>query len=285
MNGLIKLVPPCLGLVLLAACGILDTGTELQEAERVSPQGSSFDKSLYEGYIDQSRKEFAEGDYRASDDFAVRAVASGTGGGVEPDDISYRRVPRDKLREMADNRQRLMAALADGAAERKPIEAAEAQVSYDCWIQEVEENRQPEDIAACRDGFMTALAKLEDRPVAAAAPPPPPQPKSGPWVVNFEFDRSELTPNARAILTDMIEEAKKSGFQTISLGGHTDLVGPSDYNKALSKRRYRTVADFLIESGIQKEKIVGAGFGLNKPIINTPKPEERNRRVEIELSR
>ena len=280
MNGMTKIMAPCLGLVLLAAC----SGTELQEAERVSPQGSTFDKTLYEGYIDQSRKEFAEGDYRASDDFAVRAVASGTGGGVEPDDIKYRRVPRDKLREMADNRQRLMAALADGAAERKPIEAAEAQVSYDCWIQEVEENRQPEDIAACRDGFMTALAKLEDRPVAAA-PAPAPQPRSGPWVVNFEFDRSELTPNARAILTEMIEEAKKSGFQTISLGGHTDLVGPSDYNKALSKRRYRAVADFLIESGIQKEKIVGAGFGLNKPVVDTPKPEERNRRVEIELSR
>jgi len=83
----------------------------------------------------------------------------------------------------------------------------------------------------------------------------------------------------------MIEEAKKSGFQTISLGGHTALVGPADYNKALSKRRYRAVADFLIESGIQKEKIVGAGFGLNKPIIDTPEPEKKNRRVEIELSR
>ena len=283
MNGLTKLVPPCLGLVLLAACGILDTGTELQKAERVSPQGSTFDNSLYEGYMDQSRKEFAEGDYRASDDFAVRAMASGAGNSVEPDDISYRRVPRDKLREMADNRQRLMAAMADGAAERKPIEAAEAQVKYDCWIQEVEENRQPEDIAACRDGFMTALAKLEDRPVAAAAPAP--QPKSGPWVVNFEFDRSELTPNARAILTEMIEEAKKSGFQTISLGGHTDLVGPADYNKELSRRRYRAVADFLIESGIEKQKIVGAGFGLNKPVVDTPEPEKRNRRVEIELSR
>lgn len=281
MNGLTKLVPPCLGLVLLAACGVGVTGTELQEAERVSPQGSTFDKTLYEGYIDQSRKEFAEGDYRASDDFAERAVASGTGGGVEPDDISYRRVPRDKLREMADNRQRLMAALADGAAERKPIEAAEAQISYDCWIQEVEENRQPEDIAACRDGFMTALAKLEDRPVAAAAPAP--QPSTGPWVVNFEFDRSELTPGARELLIDLVKEAKKSGFQTINLGGYTDLVGSSDYNLELSDKRYRAVADFLIESGIQKEKILGTGFGKKDPVVDTPGPELLNRRVQIEL--
>ncbi len=280
MKGLTNILSPCLGLVLLAACG-----TGLQEAEGVSPQGSSFEKNLYEGYVELSRGEFAEGDYRASDDFAERAVASGTGGGVEPDDIGNRRVPKDKLREVSANRQLLMTALAEGAAEKKPIEAAQAQVSFDCWIQELEENRQPEDIAACREGFMTAVAKLEDKPVAAAAPAPAPQPSPGPWVVNFEFNRSELTPNARSILIEMIEEAKKSGFQTINLGGHTDLVGSADYNKALSKKRYRAVADFLIESGIQKEKIVGAGYGLNKPIVDTPDPEERNRRVEIKLSR
>ncbi|MDJ0946744.1 MAG: OmpA family protein [Kiloniellales bacterium] len=279
MNGLTKAIASCLGLVLLTACG-----TKLQEAERVSPQGAAFDQNLYDGYMELSRSEFGEGDYRASDDFATSALAAGKGGGVQPVEIGERRVPRDKLDEVSSARLRLMAELAEGAAEKKPIEAAEAQVKFDCWMQELEENRQPEDIANCRDGFMTALAKLEERPVAAA-PAPAPQAPPGPWVVNFEFDRSELTPNARAILTDMIEAAKKSGFETISLGGHTDLVGPADYNKELSKKRYRAVADFLIESGIQKEKIVGAGFGPNKPIVNTPKPEERNRRVEINLSR
>ena len=281
MNGLTKLLPPCLGLLLLAACG-----TGLEKAERVSPEGSSFDRSLYQGYVDLAKTEFAEGDYRDSDSFAERALASGTVGGVAPEKVDARGLPADKVNELTTARQRLVAALAAGAAEKKPIEAAQAQVSFDCWMQEQEENRQPDDIAGCRGNFMTALAALEAQPVAAApAPAPTPDPLPGPWVVNFDFDRSELTPQARSVLTDMVNSAKKSDFMTISVNGFTDLVGKDDYNESLSRARTQAVVDFLIESGVQKDKIVGSAFGASRPVVPTQEPEERNRRVEIRLSR
>ncbi len=277
MNGLTKILPPCLGLLLLAACG-----TGLQKAEDVSPQGSSFDQNLYQGYVGLAKDEYAEGDYQDSDTFAERAVASGTVGGIEPEKIDARGLPADKVNELTTARQRLVTALAEGAAEKKPFEAAQAQVMFDCWMQEQEENRQSKDIEACRGGFMTAVAKLEETPVAAA---PAPAPLPGPWVVNFEFDRSDLTPNARSVLTDMVNAVKESEFQRIDVNGFTDLVGQDGYNKSLSEERTRAVVDFLIESGVQKDKIVGSAFGASRPVVPTQEPEERNRRVEIKLSR
>ena len=279
MNGLMKILPPCLGLLALAACG-----TGLEKAEGVSPQGSSFDQNLYQGYVGLAKDEFAEGDYRDSDTFAERAVASGTQGGVEPEKIDARGLPADKVNELTTARQRLVTALADGAGEKKPFEAAQAQVMFDCWMQEQEENRQSQDIENCRGGFLTAVAKLEEKPVAAA-PAPAPEPLPGPWVVNFEFDRSELTPNARSVLTDMVNAVKESEFQRIDVNGFTDLVGKDGYNKSLSEERTRAVVDFLIESGVQKDKIVGSGLGASRPVVPTQEPEERNRRVEIKLSR
>lgn len=280
MNGLTKLLIPCASLLLLAACG-----TQLERAERISPEGSAFDKGLYDGYVELAKGEFGEGDYQDSDTFAGRAITAGTGGSIGPEKIDARGLPADKVAELASARERLMAAMAAGAAEKKPSEAARAQVMFDCWMQEQEENFQPEDIAACRGDFMTELAKLEKAPKVAAAPAPAPEPPVGPWVVNFEFNRSDLTPDARAVLADVVSAAKKSDVQTISLGGYTDLVGSSQYNDALSQKRTDAVVNFLLESGIQKEKIVGSSFGKNDPVVNTPDPEVKNRRVEIEFAK
>ncbi len=282
MNGLKKVLLPFAGLLLLAGCG-----TELENAEGITPQGTNFDKSLYEGYVDLAKGEYGEGDYQDSDTFARRAISAGSGDGIGPEKIEARGLPGDKVDELASARKRLVSALAEGAAERKPLEAAKAQVSFDCWMQEQEENFQPDDIAACRDGFLDAVAQLEEEPKVAAAPEPAPAPATlpGPWVVNFDFNGSELTPGARAVLADVVKAAKKADFQTIRVGGYTDLVGRDGYNDALSANRTNAVVDFLIQSGIEKGKISGAHFGKQNPVVNTPEPELKNRRVEIELTR
>src|SRR3546814_7146483 len=63
---------------------------------------------------------------------------------------------------LTSSRERLMAVLAAGAAQSDPTQAAEAQVAFDCWMQEQEENFQPDDIAACRDRFEAAMARSEE---------------------------------------------------------------------------------------------------------------------------
>jgi outer membrane protein OmpA-like peptidoglycan-associated protein len=272
------------GLVLLSGC----TGLGLQEAEMMSPQGNTFDRALRDGYLDLSRAEYDEADYRDSDKFAERSMAAARGETVQPEAIGARDLPADNVGELTSARQRLVSVLSAGAAQTKALDAAEAQVAFDCWMQEQEEDIQPDDIAACRGRFMTAMARLEAQPPAAApAPPPPPapmvEPMPGPFTVYFEFDDAELTADARATLADVVAAAQRSDIEAINITGYTDLSGAEAYNQVLSERRANSVIEFLVGSGVDAAGIVGRGLGESNPVVATEEPEARNRRVEIEF--
>ncbi|MEO3430927.1 OmpA family protein [Pelagibius sp. CAU 1746] len=285
MNRVIRTFLAVAGLALLSGCA----GFGLQEAQMASPQGSAFDQALYSGYLDLSEKEFDEADYIDSDHFAERAMAAARGDTVQPEEISARELPGNKVGTLTGARERLVAALAAGAPSRQPADAAEAQVSFDCWMQEQEENFQPDDIAACQNRFIAAMERLEPKPMAAPAPPPPPAPAPmalpGPFVVYFDFDSSALTSQAQVELADVVEAAEKTGDGAIDITGYTDLSGAEAYNQVLSERRANSVIEFLVTGGVDAARIVGRGLGEANPVVMTEAPEQRNRRVEIEFRR
>lgn len=287
MNRFMRLTLAAAGLALLSGCA----GFGLQEAQQVPPQGDTHARALRAGYLDLSQKEFDEGDYIDSDRFAGRSVTAATGGSVGPEEIAARDLPSDRVGVLTAARQRLVAGLASDAARDKPVVAAEAQVAFDCWMQEQEENFQPDDIAACRDRFIAAMEELEAHPpmAAPAPPPPPPAPEPmalpGPFVVYFDFDRADLTTAARTELADVIEAAEKTDGETINITGYTDLAGAEAYNQVLSERRANSVIEFLVGGGVDAARIVGRGLGEANPVVMTEAPEQRNRRVEIEFER
>lgn len=284
MNRYLRVVLAAAAIALLSGCA----GFGLQEAERASPQGNTHQRALQQGYLELSRAEFDEGDYWDSDTFAERSMAAGRGETVQPEAISERDLPADMVGTLTAARQRLTSALAAGAAQSKPMEAAEAQVAFDCWMQEQEENFQPDDIAACRNRFEAAMAQLEAQPpapppAAAPAPAPAPMPAPGPFTVYFDFDRADLTADARAELADVVRAAQQSSNSTINITGYTDLAGAEAYNQVLSERRANSVIEFLVGSGVDAARIVGRGLGESNPVVATEAPEQRNRRVEIEF--
>ncbi len=270
--------------LILAGC----SGMELQRAERLKPKGSEFSKNLYSGYIGLSQSEYSEGDYEDSDAFAMRAsTAAGNKPGT-PEAIAQRKLPKGKVGELSKARGRLMAALSAGARDKAPIQAANAQVLFDCWMQEQEENFQPEDIARCRAGFMDAIAMLEEVPpkkVVKAAPPPKPLP--GPYMVFFEFDKAELTDDGKAILAAVVKDAAGAKGAKIFTSGHTDRAGANAYNDTLAKMRVDAVRQYLLDSGIGKVSVLTASYGENQPMVNTEDgaSEPKNRRVEIKFAR
>ncbi len=102
----------------------------------------------------------------------------------------------------------------------------------------------------------------------------------------FEFDKSELLPAS-------FEELEKlyiflsTNDVSIIISGHTDNIGSSEYNKALSLARARAVSEWLIGKGIDNSRIQIAGFGSDLPLFENDTEAHRtiNRRVEFTIKR
>lgn len=286
MNSLRIMVVGCCAALLLGAC----SGMELEKAERMSAGGTQFDKDLYTGYIGLAKDEYAEGDYEDSDNFATRAALSASGKPTVPEEIGMRKLPNDKVGELTDARSRLMAALAAGAREKAPKEAASAQVMFDCWMQEQEENFQPEDIARCRGGFMAAMgsveASLKPMPVATRAPTAE-MPTKKTFVVYFPLNSAKITPQSKEVILSAIDAAKELGAKQIAVYGHTDTAGAQRYNASLSSKRSEAVAKALTDGGIKSNELNLGAFGETLPAVDTGDDVKlpQNRRVVIEVTK
>jgi outer membrane protein OmpA-like peptidoglycan-associated protein len=125
-------------------------------------------------------------------------------------------------------------------------------------------------------------------PVSAAPPPPAPSPAPPPlhnFVVYFNFDKSDLTPDARKTVQDAAATFRQSGSARIAIDGYTDLAGSAIYNLKLSKRRADAVHAYLVQLGVPDTAIAENWHGKEHPAVPTPDGtrEPRNRRVEIVL--
>ncbi|NQU69952.1 MAG: OmpA family protein [Rhodospirillales bacterium] len=273
--------------VLFAAAALAGcAGMELDKAKSVSPTGSAFQSGLYKGYVTIASWEQDEFDYADADAFAMRAVTAAGGTDVQPEAVENRKLPMNKVGELTSARQRLINALTAGGRGNAPADAAHAQVMFDCWIQEQEENFQPPDIAKCRAGFMTAIARVE----AATGPKPmakaKPMVKSRKFIVYFPFNSSKITPAAKQTLMEAIDAAKGMGAKRVNISGHTDLSGAGAYNAILSSKRSKAVAGALETGGVSYGAINVSAFGESAPSVKTPDNVQnaKNRRVEINIS-
>jgi outer membrane protein OmpA-like peptidoglycan-associated protein len=240
-----------------------------QVAIKAEPKGSAFNRHLYEGYIELAERERAEYDWLDSRLFADKALAAAEDQGVPPEALYNWSLPADTAGEFMAARSDLISLLERGTRSKAPADAARAQVSFDCWIQEQQENHQPEDIAACRDGFYAAIAALE----YALKPK---------FVVYFDFNESNFDPASQSVLAEAEAAAKKLGA-TLSVAGYTDTAGNATYNEGLSKLRADAVAKALVARGISVRKIDTKWYGQSDLAVPTPDDtsERRNRRVVI----
>jgi len=104
--------------------------------------------------------------------------------------------------------------------------------------------------------------------------------------VLFDFDKSNVKPEAAAILDRLVAFMKENSDKKANLSGHTDNVGTDAYNQALSERRVASVKDYVVGKGVDGGRISGQGFGESKPIADNKTAEGRakNRRVEIKVN-
>jgi len=245
-----------------------------EEAKMAAPKGSAFNRHLYDGYLKLADAERAEYDWRDGDWFSRKALAAADDQEVSPDGLYERNLPEASVAELKAARNDLTELLGGGARRASPEQAAEAQVSFDCWAQEQEENIQPDDIAACRDRFEAALGKVK---LAMGRP-------AGAYVVYFDTGKASLNQGQIEKLMRAASVAK-GGSLTVQVSGHTDAAGAEAKNLALSEARANMVEDLLVSAGVKAEQIRTSHYGAAQPAIRTAAgaAEARNRRVEIKL--
>jgi OOP family OmpA-OmpF porin len=122
---------------------------------------------------------------------------------------------------------------------------------------------------------------------AAAYTPPPvvapaaTTPKS--YLVFFDFNKSDLTSQATAIVDQAAKNAGPAKVTKLEVTGHTDTVGSDAYNMRLSRRRAESVAAQLEKDGIPSSEIEIVAKGKRDLLVPTADgvKEPQNRRVQI----
>jgi outer membrane protein OmpA-like peptidoglycan-associated protein/tetratricopeptide (TPR) repeat protein len=101
----------------------------------------------------------------------------------------------------------------------------------------------------------------------------------------FNTGKATLLPQSFASLDKFAELLAKNPKIKIEVSGHTDNVGSASVNKRISKERALTVKNYLVNKGIEDERITYEGYGFDQPIApnDTPEGREKNRRVEIKV--
>ncbi len=126
-------------------------------------------------------------------------------------------------------------------------------------------------------------------PVAAAAPPPPPRP--APVIVAaappppmavpvsekikldadtlFDFDKAVLRPAGRDTLDAFVGKLKDITPETIIAIGHTDRIGSDDYNQRLSERRVAAVKAYMLDKGVNSNRLHTEAKGEKQPVTKS----------------
>lgn len=166
---------------------------------------------------------------------------------------------------------------------------------------------QPVRVAAAQPVTVAAapapvyVAPPPPPPPPALPPPPPPLP--APMRVTFsaeslfDFDQATVKPGGRQALDKLAGDLRGIQYDTVQVTGHTDRLGPRDYNQRLSTRRAEAVSAYLVQSGgIPAARISAKGVNGADPVTRPDdckgsKPTaaliaclQPDRRVEVEVS-
>lgn len=101
--------------------------------------------------------------------------------------------------------------------------------------------------------------------------------------INFEYDRANLTTEARRLLAENAEWIKTHGSIVVQIEGHCDDRGSVEYNLALGERRANSVKSYLVSLGIDPKRMNIISYGEEKPIASGQSEESwaRNRRANF----
>jgi len=147
-------------------------------------------------------------------------------------------------------------------------------------VEEIEEVVEAIDMDSDGDGVLNNADRCPNTPKGAIVD------IYGCWSIGnilFDFDKSVIKSTAYPELNGVAAILVENPNMNIILQGFTDNIGPAQFNMGLSLRRSKAVMNYLVHKGINGNRILCEGFGLNNPIApnNTSEGRALNRRVQI----
>ncbi len=243
----------------------------LNQARLVTPHGALYTQTMYSGYFSHAFDHYhlATADYAGSDYFSGRAITAA--GGAAPSPAAA------PAGEAEGERARLVVALTRYAVDE--VDAAMAQVAYDCWVYGMA-NKHVEEAGQCRTAYLNHVDKLEtavaEQDLEVLVMMPMRQ------RILFDTDVWELDEHAVPVFVALIERLRFLSLAKIYVAGRADKPGTPEYNQTLSEKRAAAVTVGLIAAGGPEEIIVAEAFGSAAPVTSNPY-DALNRRVDIVL--
>ncbi|HEX3474584.1 MAG TPA: OmpA family protein [Kofleriaceae bacterium] len=151
---------------------------------------------------------------------------------------------------------------------------------------------QPEDYNGyqdedgCPDILEVDKDRIPDEPPKPGEPLTLEQVVTLPAPIEFKFDSAIMLPGAEVYLNQVLAILQAHSEVTrLEIQGHTSSEGGYDYNMRLSDSRARAVYQWLVDHGIDGQRLVPRGYGLTVPLFpnDTEPHRQRNRRVQFRL--
>ncbi len=109
--------------------------------------------------------------------------------------------------------------------------------------------------------------------------------------IYYNFARAEIRPDAAKELDKLVQLLQDNLEINIELSSHTDSIDDEAYNLRLSQRRAESAVQYIIQHGIDANRLVAKGYGESKPIARNTNPDgtdnpvgrQKNRRTEFKI--
>jgi outer membrane protein OmpA-like peptidoglycan-associated protein len=103
--------------------------------------------------------------------------------------------------------------------------------------------------------------------------------------INFDTNRATIRPDSHRVLDEAVEVLKRHPTIRLEIVGHTDSTGRVDRNMELSRERATAVRQYLVDRGIEGDRLVARGAGPHEPLTTNATKEGRaeNRRTEFKI--
>jgi outer membrane protein OmpA-like peptidoglycan-associated protein len=107
--------------------------------------------------------------------------------------------------------------------------------------------------------------------------------KASIYGISFDTGKATIRPDSEPVLKELLDLLQKQQDWSLMVAGHTDNVGTDAVNVPLSRQRAEAVISWLSAKGVDRWRLIPAGFGSKKPVADNGAEDgrARNRRVDL----